>query len=164
MSAVPGPPGQPSQPGQGQQPSAVTPASPGVPPGVPAPYQHKTPWTAYIKPVIWTLVAIYAVGFVFLNTTTISINFVFFRAEVALIFVLVGMALIGAGLCAGVMIRFADEELTGLGPRQEAARRRLLETALGYYQQFIELRKDDPTKKAELAEAKAKLAANGKSK
>ena len=91
MSAVPGPPGQPSQPGQGQQPSAVTPASPGVPPGVPAPYQHKTPWTAYIKPVIWTLVAIYAVGFVFLNTTTISINFVFVRAEVALIFVLVAL-------------------------------------------------------------------------
>ena len=121
MSAVPGPPGQPSQPGQGQQPSAVTPASPGVPPGVPAPYQHKTPWTAYIKPVIWTLVAIYAVGFVFLNTTTISINFVFFRAEVALI---------GAGLCAGVMMM---------------TRRR-------------------STKKAELAEAKAKLAANGKSK
>ena len=130
MSAVPGPPGQPSQPGQGQQPSAVTPASPGVPPGVPAPYQHKTPWTEYIKPVIWTLVAIYAVGFVFLNTTTISINFVFFRAEVALIFVLVGMALIGAGLCAGVMMM---------------TRRR-------------------STKKAELAEAKAKLAANGKSK
>ena len=109
MSAVPGPPGQPNQPGPavpvpGASSQPPVAQSTGVPTGVPGPYEHKTPWTAYIKPVIWTLVALWVIGFVFLNTTTVAINFIFFKAEVALIFVLVGMALIGAGLCAGVMV------------------------------------------------------------
>ncbi len=100
MSAVPGQPGQPGGPGGYQPPPGA-----GVPPGsVPPPYEHKTPWTAYIKPTIWTLVALYVVAFVFLNTESIAINFIFFKAEVALIFILVGMALIGAVLCAGVMM------------------------------------------------------------
>lgn len=123
MSSVPGQPGQPAQPGPPAQPGtpaqpgqpaqhgqpapykatggAVPPAAPGqIPPG----YEPKTPWTAYIKPVIWTIVAVYVIAFVFLNKNSIAINFIFFQAEVPLIFVLVGMALIGAGLCAGVMV------------------------------------------------------------
>ncbi len=100
MSAVPGQPGQPVGPGGYQPPPGA-----GVPlGGIPGPYEHKTPWTAYIKPTIWTLVALYVVAFVFLNTESIAINFIFFEAEVALIFILVGMALIGAALCAGVMM------------------------------------------------------------
>ena len=122
MSSVPGQPGQPAQPAplRNQAPratrsacaaravgapkatgGAVPPAAPGqIPPG----YEPKTPWTAYIKPVIWTIVAVYVIAFVFLNKNSIAINFIFFQAEVPLIFVLVGMALIGAGLCAGVMV------------------------------------------------------------
>lgn len=50
------------------------------------------------------------------------------------------------------MIRFADEEL-GYVP----ARRRLLETALAYYQQFIELRKDDPNATADLEATRARV-------
>lgn len=103
MSSVPGPPSQPGVPGSVPPPAGAG-GAPGVPPGVPGPYEHKTPWTAYIKPTIWTLVAIYVIAFVFLNTESIAINFIFFKAEVPLIFVLVGMALIGAGLCAGVMM------------------------------------------------------------
>jgi len=50
------------------------------------------------------LVAIYVIAFVFLNAEIVAINFIFFKAEVALIFVLVGVTLIGAALCAGVMM------------------------------------------------------------
>lgn len=120
MSSVPGQPGQPAA--SGQPVPATQPTQPGQP-GTPAPYnatggapppaqpgtappgyQPKTPWTAYIKPVIWTVVALYVIVFVFLNRASISINFVFFETEVPLIFVLVGMTLIGAGLAAGVMV------------------------------------------------------------
>lgn len=84
------------------------PPQPNVPPNVPAqqvqPAIVKTPWTAYIKPAIWTLVAIYVIAFVFLNREIVTINFIFFQASVPLIFVLVGLALIGAALCAGVMV------------------------------------------------------------
>lgn len=114
MSEVPGQPGQPNPPG-GYLPSSggavPTPTGGSAPPvggalapgSVPPPYEHKTPWTAYIKPIIWTLVAIYVIGFVFLNAQSIVINFIFLQAEVPLIFILVGMTLIGALLCAGVM-------------------------------------------------------------
>lgn len=123
MSAVPGPPSQPGpsvpagQPVQASPPTApVQPgampqpttggagAPPGAPGSVPPGYQRKTPWTAYIKPVLWTVVALYVIAFVFLNKNSVGISFIFFTAEVPLIFVLVGMALIGAGLCAGVMV------------------------------------------------------------
>lgn len=85
------------------------PPQPNLPPNVPgqaapAPVVVKTPWTAYIKPAIWTLVAIYVIAFVFLNREIVTINFIFFQANVPLIFVLVGLALIGAALCAGVMM------------------------------------------------------------
>ncbi len=53
------------------------------------------------------------------------------------------------------MIRFADE--MGFGSQQEGARRRLLETALAYYQQFIDLRKDDPNATAELEATRARV-------
>lgn len=85
-------------------PPSGPPAGPPGAAGVPPPYTHKTPWTAYIKPVIWTLVALYVILFVFLNRDAVTINFLFFKAQVALIFVLVGMTLIGAALCAGVMV------------------------------------------------------------
>lgn len=93
------PPPNPPQPPVPPQPPAQPPVSGPPPEG----YVAKTPWTAYIKPAIWTLVAIYVIAFVFLNREIVSINFIFFVAEVPLIFVLVGLALIGAGLCAGVM-------------------------------------------------------------
>jgi len=65
---------------------------------------HKTPWTAYIKPILWTLVAIYVIAFVFLNRDSVDINFIVLNASVPMIFVLVGMTLIGGVLCAGVMV------------------------------------------------------------
>src|SRR5262249_15015226 len=47
------------------------------------------------------------------------------------------------------MIQLADGDLTD-NPSQQTLRRRLLETALGYYQEFIEQRRDDPEAQAEL--------------
>ena len=47
------------------------------------------------------------------------------------------------------MIRIADQEL-GDDPGSETVRRRLLEAALAYYQEFIELRKNDPDAPADL--------------
>lgn len=101
-SAVPNgqPPGQ--QPGTPMQPQAPAGVAPEL--GRGSPYEAKTPWTAYIKPVLWTLVALYVVFFVFLNREIVVINFVFFQASVPLIFVLVGLALIGGVLGAGVMV------------------------------------------------------------
>lgn len=112
-------PSQPTPPGQIAQPAKM-PAPTGQPlptagartgagktnpaPGVPGPYVHKTPWTAYIKPTVWVLVALWVVLFVFLNTDNVTINFIFAKASVPLIFVLVAMTAIGAALCAGVMI------------------------------------------------------------
>lgn len=52
--------------------------------------------------------------------------------------------------CADEMIRIAQEELADHPPMQEV-RRRLLETALTYYQEFIEQRSEDPEAQAELA-------------
>lgn len=110
--------GQPGQPGQPPQQAAGVPAPataapapvpaapqpPPLPDHIPPQYVAKTPWTAYIKPVLWTIVAIYVIAFVFLNRDVVVINFIFFQSSVPLIFVLVGLALIGAGLCAGVMV------------------------------------------------------------
>ncbi len=108
------PPTPPGQPAAGSQPPASggaagspqpTPAgavTPGVKPGTPM--TPKAPWTSYIKPVAWALVAIYVVVFVFVNRTIVQINFIFFKTDVALIFVLVGMTLIGAGLAIGVLV------------------------------------------------------------
>ena len=48
------------------------------------------------------------------------------------------------------MIRIADEELSQ-SPSQENVRRRLLETALAYYREFMEQRLDDPRAQVELA-------------
>jgi uncharacterized integral membrane protein len=91
-------------PASGQAVTAVGPAgTPGLDGPVP-PLIHKTPWTAYIKPVLWTLVAIYVIAFVFLNRDSVNINFIVFKASVPMIFVLAGMTLIGAGLCVGVMV------------------------------------------------------------
>jgi hypothetical protein len=53
------------------------------------------------------------------------------------------------------MIRLAGE--MGYGPQQQATRRQLLETALAYYQQFIELRKDDPKAQAELTTTRERV-------
>ena len=52
------------------------------------------------------------------------------------------------------MIQVADEELADR-PHLEGARKRLLETALVYYQEFIEQRRDDPGAQAELARTRA---------
>jgi hypothetical protein len=48
------------------------------------------------------------------------------------------------------MIRLAEEEL-GDGPIQDQLRKQLLETALGYYQEFVTTRNDQPESQAELA-------------
>jgi serine/threonine protein kinase len=47
------------------------------------------------------------------------------------------------------MVRIGDEELAD-APHLEAARKRLLEASLAYYQEFIDLRRDDPGAQAEL--------------
>lgn len=51
---------------------------------------------------------------------------------------------------ADEMIRLAEEELTD-SPFQEHLRKQLLETALGYYQEFINSRQEQPEAQAELA-------------
>ncbi len=101
-------PEKPNQPGSASAtPTGGSEASAsGVPQSVPssgAPAPEKTPWTAYIRPAIWTVASIYVIAFVFLNRDSVQINFIFFSAQVPMIFVLVGMALIGAALYAGVM-------------------------------------------------------------
>jgi serine/threonine protein kinase len=54
------------------------------------------------------------------------------------------------------MIQVGEEELLDK-PGMEAARNRLLLSALGYYQQFIDQRQDDPGAQAELAATKARV-------
>ncbi len=54
------------------------------------------------------------------------------------------------------MITVADEELADR-PHLEGTRKRLLETALVYYQEFIEQRRDDPDAQAELARPPARV-------
>lgn len=54
------------------------------------------------------------------------------------------------------IIRIADEELTD-NPATKTLRTRLLEAALSYYEEFIELRKDDPTAAAELEVTQARV-------
>jgi len=106
----PGPQGEPRTPSSPPSMSAP-PVTESVPAGAPkgldgpvGPLTHKTPWTAYIKPILWTLVAIYVIAFVFLNRDSVDINFIVLNASVPMIFVLVGMTLIGGVLCAGVMV------------------------------------------------------------
>jgi serine/threonine protein kinase len=48
------------------------------------------------------------------------------------------------------MIQLSEEELAGK-PHLDGLRKRLLESALAYYQEFIELRREDPGAQAELA-------------
>ena len=54
------------------------------------------------------------------------------------------------------IIRIADEETTD-NPGSKALRSRLLEAALAYYQELIDLRKDDPTAAAELEVTQARV-------
>src|ERR1019366_5547149 len=51
---------------------------------------------------------------------------------------------------ADEMIRIAQEDLAD-NPQMQDVRRRLLEAALAYYQEFIEQRREDPNAQAELA-------------
>ncbi len=57
---------------------------------------------------------------------------------------------------ANEMIQIADEDLTD-SPEQQRLRRRLLEAALTYYEEFVELRRDDPAAQAELEQTRARL-------
>ncbi|MFM7151785.1 MAG: serine/threonine protein kinase [Gemmataceae bacterium] len=54
------------------------------------------------------------------------------------------------------MIQLAEEEMTDQPPLQDL-RKRMLETALSYYQEFIELRGEDPETQAELAGTHARV-------
>ncbi len=54
------------------------------------------------------------------------------------------------------MIQIAEEELAGK-PHMEGLRKRLLETALTYYQRFIQERHDDPDARADLAVTQARV-------
>lgn len=54
------------------------------------------------------------------------------------------------------LIQVAEQEITD-APQFTGLRKRMLELALEYYQEFIELRKDDPTAAAELAETKSRV-------
>src|SRR5262249_44299644 len=53
--------------------------------------------------------------------------------------------------------KIAEEDLAG-NPLYEGVRQRLLETALSYYQNFLDQRRDDPTIRAELEASRAKVA------
>jgi serine/threonine protein kinase len=54
------------------------------------------------------------------------------------------------------MIRFANEELPD-HPAHQSLRKKLLESAVAYYQEFLDLRKNDPDAQAELAATKARI-------
>ena len=58
----------------------------------------KMPVGTYIKVALWTIVAIFVILFVLLNREQVNINFVFFQMNIALIFVLIGLLVIGAAL------------------------------------------------------------------
>lgn len=58
----------------------------------------KTPTSTYIKTAIWTIVAVYVILFVLLNREQVQINFVFFQMDIALIFVLIGLLVVGGAL------------------------------------------------------------------
>ncbi|HEY8504103.1 MAG TPA: protein kinase [Gemmataceae bacterium] len=55
-------------------------------------------------------------------------------------------------------VQVTEEELAG-NPFLEGTRKRLLEVALAYYQDFIDQRRDDPTIRAELQASRAKVEA-----
>jgi serine/threonine protein kinase len=55
-----------------------------------------------------------------------------------------------------LLVETSEEEL-GDHPWQQGARRRLLETALAYYQEFIDQRKDDPSAQADLAQSQGRV-------
>jgi len=59
---------------------------------------------------------------------------------------------------ADEMIRIANEELSD-SPEQQRLRRRLLEAALAYYQEFIELRRTNPEAQADLEFTRARVQA-----
>ncbi len=54
------------------------------------------------------------------------------------------------------MIEISDEELAG-NPQLHGARKRLLESALVYFQEFIDRRQDDPAAQEELRDTKARV-------
>jgi serine/threonine protein kinase len=57
---------------------------------------------------------------------------------------------------ADEMIRFANEELSD-HPTQQSLRRKLLESALVYYQEFTDLRKNDPSARKEIDETRNRI-------
>ncbi|OWK34751.1 serine/threonine-protein kinase [Fimbriiglobus ruber] len=57
---------------------------------------------------------------------------------------------------ADEMIRIADEELID-NPMERNLRRRLLDAALAYYQELIELRREDPEGQADLIETRSRV-------
>ncbi len=57
---------------------------------------------------------------------------------------------------ADEMIRIANEEF-GDSPQMQAIRKRLLETALAFYQEFLDQRRDDPTAQAELEQTRTRV-------
>ena len=59
---------------------------------------------------------------------------------------------------ADEMIRIANEEL-GDSPQMQAIRKRLLETALAFYQEFMEQRRNDPSAQAELEQTRTRVRA-----
>ncbi len=59
---------------------------------------------------------------------------------------------------ADEMIRIGNEEL-GDSPQMQAVRKRLLEAALAFYQEFMEQRRDDPTAQAELEQTRLRVRA-----
>jgi serine/threonine protein kinase len=54
------------------------------------------------------------------------------------------------------LVQMAEQEM-GDAPHLMSLRKRMLELALEYYQEFIELRQDDPSAAAELSETKARI-------
>lgn len=106
---TPGQPGAAGRPPTGKPLSAAH-SSARASGGPGEPVAHTTSWTAYIKPALWALLLLYVVLFVFLNRGIVEINFLFFTAQVPLIFVLLGVGVIGAVLstATGIWIRHRD--------------------------------------------------------
>ncbi len=123
--ATPPPPpasGAPATPDASAEPEkpAINTDAQGVQQGM----RPKTPWHAYIRPILWCLVLLYVVIFVFVNNEQTTINFLFAKVQMPLFFVLLGTTLIGAllGILALVQTRRSSERKTRLKMANQQAK------------------------------------------
>lgn len=104
-SVGPQPPYQPPYQPPGQVPPSTGGGSgPGLPTG--GPPKSGVGVGTYVRATIYAIIVAYALLFVFTNRESISINFVFFSANVSMIFALLVTLVIGALLAGGAMLWF----------------------------------------------------------